>query len=287
MYYHNCIKKSRYTTWVALAIFAYQTFNRMRHTRKKGMKILQIQGVIPTFFSVKLLFLITILFSSRSFAVPVTEITLYDAAGQYAAVLEVSAQPAIYLPTGEEVAYIEPKTNGIYGINGKLIGWFSQGIVWDKNGYIVAFTEASAPKSIKIYRISNQKFVKKAHQPKINKTRENSTEKKPNFTYEVSPLPFSALFTLPTESNTITEPKKETGPNKTKGSNKSSSPNNTSGSNKTSSTNNSSDSTKNSASNKTSTSNKTTGSNAPELVLKPSTVQLPNAPTTKPNASSN
>ncbi len=67
------------------------------------------------------------------------EIDLYDGAGEAKAY--VADDLTIYLWDGEPVAYLDTSRSSsevdIYGFNGKHLGWFRRGIVYDHEGYAV------------------------------------------------------------------------------------------------------------------------------------------------------
>ena len=66
------------------------------------------------------------------------EISLFDSSGK--ATAYISENLVIYLWSGKPVAYlVEDKAGGfhIYGFNGKHLGWFVSGIIYDHHGYVV------------------------------------------------------------------------------------------------------------------------------------------------------
>ena len=66
------------------------------------------------------------------------EETLFEATGEPVAYIDYDDDATIYLWNGKPVAYID-SDNCIYGFNGKHLGWFEDGIVWnlkgERNGY--------------------------------------------------------------------------------------------------------------------------------------------------------
>jgi hypothetical protein len=69
------------------------------------------------------------------------EITFFDKSGTPCAYVDIEDEQTIYLWGGEPVAYLED--DSIYGFNGKHLGWFTQGIIWDHEGYAVGFIEGT------------------------------------------------------------------------------------------------------------------------------------------------
>lgn len=66
-----------------------------------------------------------------------TEITLFDGSGDAVAYIATDDGMTIYLWSGEPVAYLEADSSGslmVYGFNGKHLGWFSGGAIWDHSG---------------------------------------------------------------------------------------------------------------------------------------------------------
>lgn len=65
------------------------------------------------------------------------EIALFDSAGEAVAYVAVDDDLTIYLWSGKPVAYLTDDSGGgynVYGFNGKHLGWFLKGIIWDHTG---------------------------------------------------------------------------------------------------------------------------------------------------------
>ena len=65
------------------------------------------------------------------------EVSLFDGTGKAAAYVAVDDELTIYLWGGKPVAYLEKDSDGgyhVYGFNGKHLGWFVRGVVWDHDG---------------------------------------------------------------------------------------------------------------------------------------------------------
>jgi hypothetical protein len=72
------------------------------------------------------------------------EITLFGPIGDPQAYIASTEEDAIYSFTGEPLAYVD-NTNNVYGFNGRHLGWFEDGVVWDHAGHRVGFTSQTCP----------------------------------------------------------------------------------------------------------------------------------------------
>lgn len=65
------------------------------------------------------------------------EVSLFSGAGKADAYIAVDDELTIYLWSGKPVAYLEQDSAGgyhVYGFNGKHLGWFVKGVIWDHEG---------------------------------------------------------------------------------------------------------------------------------------------------------
>lgn len=74
-----------------------------------------------------------------AFVAPATaeEISLYSSDGSAVAYIDVDDEMTVYLWEGRAVAYLERRdasTFDVWGFNGKHIGWFANGAIWDNSG---------------------------------------------------------------------------------------------------------------------------------------------------------
>lgn len=71
------------------------------------------------------------------------EVSLYDVGGN--AVAYVAIDYTVYLWNGEPVAYLYGSGNKyqLYGFNGKHLGWFTNGIVYNNDGNSVGFVRGA------------------------------------------------------------------------------------------------------------------------------------------------
>lgn len=64
------------------------------------------------------------------------EVTLFSSDGAAVAYVDTDDELIIYLWAGEPVGYLEAtgETLHVWGFNGKHLGWFERGAVWDGSG---------------------------------------------------------------------------------------------------------------------------------------------------------
>lgn len=97
--------------------------------------------------------LLKILVASIIFSLPLStlveaqEITLFDSEGTPVAYIETEEELTIFLWNGSPSAYLDG--DSIYGFNGKHLGWFSEGVIRDHDGYGVGFIEGAVSKFTK------------------------------------------------------------------------------------------------------------------------------------------
>ncbi|GAA5480043.1 4-fold beta flower protein [Haloferula helveola] len=71
------------------------------------------------------------------------EVTLYDPSGEPVVYIDVDDDHTIYTWGGTPVAYLSDEH--IYGFNGKHLGWFQDGIVWDHDGNRAGYLAQTLP----------------------------------------------------------------------------------------------------------------------------------------------
>lgn len=88
-------------------------------------------------------------------------ITLYDKNKEAIAYIDYEDESVIYMFEGEPVAYIEPKGQ-VYGFNGKLLGWYSDGVLYDKTCHAVGAKHGIARGGINtiVTRVESVKGIK-------------------------------------------------------------------------------------------------------------------------------
>jgi 4-fold beta-flower domain-containing protein len=70
-------------------------------------------------------------------ALAAEEVSLFDGSGHAVAYVATEDALTIYLWSGKPVAYLDGDQSGgynVYGFNGRHLGWYLQGIIWDHQG---------------------------------------------------------------------------------------------------------------------------------------------------------
>lgn len=65
------------------------------------------------------------------------EVSLFNGSGKADAYIALDDEMTIYLWSGKPVAYLEKDSESgyhVYGFNGKHLGWFVKGVIWDHEG---------------------------------------------------------------------------------------------------------------------------------------------------------
>ena len=90
----------------------------------------------------KLLFAL-FLFSTSSGSLLSQELTLYDRQGEAIAYVDFHEDATIFLWDGTPVAFLEEggQERGVFGFNATFLGWYEDGVVYDKEGYMVGASE--------------------------------------------------------------------------------------------------------------------------------------------------
>ena len=72
------------------------------------------------------------------------EETLLDREGNAIAYLDFADEKTVYLWDGTPVAHIENE-NCLYSFNGRHIGWYEDGVIWDLSGKKAGFNKTTVP----------------------------------------------------------------------------------------------------------------------------------------------
>jgi hypothetical protein len=83
---------------------------------------------------------------------------LYDSRGNAAAYLELSEGMTFYLWDGDVAAYLSD--DSVYGYNGKHLGWYRNGIVYDNEGAVVAAPATSFRGAVSLAPLKGLKSLK-------------------------------------------------------------------------------------------------------------------------------
>lgn len=99
-----------------------------------------------------LLILIMIFFVTISMA---QQISLLDSDGEARAYIDFGKNATIFLWDGTPVAFLQKNRSNVclFGFNGSFLGWYENGIIYDKNGYAVGARKGTTNIISKIERI--------------------------------------------------------------------------------------------------------------------------------------
>ncbi len=73
------------------------------------------------------------------------QITLFNSNGAAKAYIDYNEDATIFSWNGKPLAFLENDNNEIcvFGFNGRFLGWYVDGIIYDKNGYAVGASKGS------------------------------------------------------------------------------------------------------------------------------------------------
>lgn len=97
------------------------------------------------------IFFVTILFSGITYS-DAQEITLFNNNGKAIAYIAYEEDATIFLWNGTPIAFLESDSGDmcLFGYNGNFLGWYEDGIVYDKKGYAVGAREGAVNMSTQI-----------------------------------------------------------------------------------------------------------------------------------------
>lgn len=124
---------------------------------------------------------------------------LYDATGNVVAVVDPSdTSTNLYLASsGNAIGYVDPSNGAVYTYSGKHIGWYSDGVLWDNNGYILAYVEASRPKTITVPLVKRDIVINRTTvSPTVAIPSSQLVTTPPTYVYEVSPTSLGTIVTV-------------------------------------------------------------------------------------------
>jgi hypothetical protein len=89
------------------------------------------------------------------------EVSLFDSNGEAIAYIDFSEDATIFMWDGTPVAFLEKDGSDVcvFGFNGNFMGWYEEGIIYDKKGYAVGATKAATNMITKIERIKGIKRI--------------------------------------------------------------------------------------------------------------------------------
>ena len=86
------------------------------------------------------------------------ETNLYDKNGNAVAYIAEDAEHSIFTWDGQAVCYIV--TDKVYGWNGRHLGWFIDGVIYDNHGCRVGFIQRKCPVVTRVTSVKSVKSVK-------------------------------------------------------------------------------------------------------------------------------
>ncbi|MBP7510222.1 MAG: hypothetical protein KA807_20595 [Prolixibacteraceae bacterium] len=100
-----------------------------------------------------LLFLALMILSVSSLSAQ--QISLFDSDGEARAYIDYDEDATIFLWDGTPVAFVEKDGNDlcVFGFNGSFLGWYEDGIIYDKNGYAVGARKGAVNMMTKMERM--------------------------------------------------------------------------------------------------------------------------------------
>lgn len=91
------------------------------------------------------------------------QISFYDDNGRATAYIDIDDSATIYLWAGKPVAYVQGSTGSafhVWGFNGKHLGWFERGAIWDADGEAVCITKEAYPGIVQLSPLKGLKQLK-------------------------------------------------------------------------------------------------------------------------------
>ena len=90
------------------------------------------------------------------------EISLYDSRGEAVAYIDFEEEATIFMWEGTPVAFLEKDGQDIcvFGFNGSFLGWYEDGIIYDKKGYVVGARKGAISMITKIEGIKGIQRIK-------------------------------------------------------------------------------------------------------------------------------
>jgi hypothetical protein len=94
---------------------------------------------------------------SFTLAVNAQQISLFDSEGEARAYIDYDEDATIFMWDGTPVAFLEKDRSDIcvFGFNGSFMGWYEDGIIYDKKGYAVGARKGSTNMMTKMERMKS------------------------------------------------------------------------------------------------------------------------------------
>ena len=92
---------------------------------------------------------------SLSFTASAQQVSLFDSQGEARAYIDYDQEATLFMWNGTPVAFIEEDGDDlcIFGFDGNFLGWYEDGIIYDKKGYIVGARKDAVTQFTKMERI--------------------------------------------------------------------------------------------------------------------------------------
>ncbi len=105
----------------------------------------------------KNLFLTVITLLIFNVEIDAQQTSLYDSQGEARAYIDFEEDATIFMWDGTPVAFLEKDGSDIYvfGFNGSFMGWYEDGIIYDKKGYAVGAREGATNMTTRMERMKS------------------------------------------------------------------------------------------------------------------------------------
>ena len=102
----------------------------------------------------KSIFLTIMTIVSFTLTISAQQTSLYNSQGEAMAYIDYDEDATIFMWNGNPVAFLEKDGNDIcvFGFNGSFMGWYEDGIIYDKRGYAVGARKGATNMSLRSER---------------------------------------------------------------------------------------------------------------------------------------
>lgn len=103
----------------------------------------------------KYVFMTIVTMFSLTTLVNAQQVSLFNNQGEAVAYIDFSEDATIFLWNGTPMAFLEKDGDDIcvFGFNGSFLGWYEEGIFYDKKGYVVGAKKGAVNMATKIEEI--------------------------------------------------------------------------------------------------------------------------------------
>jgi len=105
----------------------------------------------------KNLFLIVLTLLIFNIEIDAQQTSLYDSQGEARAYIDFDEDATIFMWDGTPVAFLEKDGSDIcvFGFNGSFMGWYEDGIIYEKKGYAVGAREGATNMTTRMERMKS------------------------------------------------------------------------------------------------------------------------------------